>query len=175
DKKKAEQELEVLSTVASKTHTGVAICNQRGEITWVNKALENLIGYTRPELLEKKLGDVLSTEETDLQVITKAREASQHQQSFSIEVLAQKKNGMSIWLAVSNTPIINANGKVERYIELITDITDTLHIVIRTEYMYVRMNTNTMIDSTSHTHIRYKVNYGCKYDDIRRVSVCVCL
>ncbi|MNK10398.1 Aerobic respiration control sensor protein ArcB [compost metagenome] len=124
DKKKAEQELEVLSTVASKTHTGVAICNQYGEITWVNKALENLIGYTRLELLEKKLGDVLSTDETDLQVINKAREASQHQQSFSIEVLAQKKNGLSIWLAVSNTPIINANGKVERYIELITDITE---------------------------------------------------
>jgi len=124
DKKKAEQELEVLSTVASKTNTGVAICNQLGEITWVNEALENLIGYTRVELLEKKLGDVLSTDETDLQVINKAREASQHQQSFSIEVLAQKKDGASIWLAVSNTPIVNSKGKVERYVELITDITE---------------------------------------------------
>ena len=124
DKKKAEQELEVLSTVASKTNTGVAICNEYGEITWLNEALENLIGYTRIELLGKKLGDVLSNEETDLQVINKAREASQHQQSFSIEVLAQKKDGVSIWLAVSNTPIINNKGKVERYVELITDITE---------------------------------------------------
>ncbi|RZL45908.1 MAG: PAS domain-containing protein [Pedobacter sp.] len=128
DKKKAEQELEVLSTVASKSHTGVAICNQNGEITWVNEALENLIGYTRPELLEKKLGDILSTEETDLQVVSKAREASQNQQSFSIEVLAQKKDGSSIWLAVSNTPIINNKGKVERYVELITDITERKNV-----------------------------------------------
>jgi signal transduction histidine kinase/CheY-like chemotaxis protein len=29
-----------------------------------------------------------------------------------------------MWLAVSNTPIINSNGNVERYIELITDITE---------------------------------------------------
>lgn len=124
DKKKAEQELEVLSTVASKTHTGVAICNQDGAITWVNDALEKLIGYTGAELSGKMLGDVLSTDETDRQVITQARTASEHKKSFSIEVLAQKKNGTSIWLAVANTPIINNIGKVERYIELITDITE---------------------------------------------------
>ncbi|MGV3546576.1 MAG: ATP-binding protein, partial [Pedobacter sp.] len=123
-KKKAEQELEVLSTVASKTNTGVTICNQNGEITWVNEALEQLIGYSSAELSGKLLGDVLSTDETDRQVILKARAASEHQQSFSIEVLAQKKDGTAVWLAVSNTPIINNKGKVERYVELITDITE---------------------------------------------------
>ncbi|SOD20352.1 PAS domain S-box protein [Pedobacter xixiisoli] len=124
DKKKAEQELAVLSTVASKTNTGVSICNQDGEITWINEALEKLIGYSSAELSGKMLGDVLSTDQTDRQVILKARTASEHKQSFSIEVLAQKKNGTSIWLAVSNTPIVNSSGKVERYIELITDITE---------------------------------------------------
>jgi len=124
DKKVAAQELEVLSTVASKTHTGVAICNEDGEITWINEALEKLMGYTSAQLYGTMLGDVLSTEETDREVISQARKASAHQQSFAIEVLAQKKNGTSIWLAVSNTPIVNSSGKVERYIELITDITE---------------------------------------------------
>jgi len=123
-KKMAEQELEVLSTVASKTHTGVTICNQKGEITWVNDALEQLIGYSAQELAGKMLGDVLSTDETDRRVILDARQASEHKRSFSIEVLAQKKDGTSIWLSVSNTPILNDKGSVERYIELITDITE---------------------------------------------------
>ena len=123
-KKKAEQELELLSTVASKTNTGVTICNENGEITWVNKALEQLIGYSAAELSGKMLGDVLSNDETDRQVILQARAASEHKKSFSIEVLAQKKDGTSIWLAVANTPIINAKGQIERYIELITDITE---------------------------------------------------
>ncbi|WP_293299273.1 PAS domain-containing hybrid sensor histidine kinase/response regulator [Pedobacter sp. UBA4863] len=123
-KKKAEQELEVLSTVASKTHTGVAICDKNGEITWVNEALEQLIGYSAAELSGKMLGDVLSNDETDRQVILQARAASEHKKSFSIEVLAQKKDGTSIWLAVANTPIINSKNKIERYIELITDITE---------------------------------------------------
>ncbi|WAC41438.1 PAS domain S-box protein [Pedobacter sp. SL55] len=124
EKKKAAQELEILSTVASKTNTGVAICNEEGAITWVNTALELLIGYASAELSGKMLGDVLSTDETDRQVILSARAASENQKSFSIEVLAQKKDGTSIWLSVANTPIINSKGKVERYIELITDITE---------------------------------------------------
>lgn len=124
EKKKAEQELEVLSTVASKTNTGVAICNQNGSIAWVNDALEQLIGYSAVELYGKKLGDVLSTDETDRKVIADARNASAHKKSFSIEVLAQKKNGHTIWLSVANTPILNDKGMVERYIELITDITE---------------------------------------------------
>lgn len=124
EKKKAEQELEVLSTVASKTNTGVTICNQKGEITWINEALEHLIGYSGTELAGKMLGDVLSTDETDRQVIFEARQASEHKKSFSIEVLAQKKDGNSIWLAVSNTPILNNKGSIEHYIELITDITE---------------------------------------------------
>lgn len=124
EKKKAEQELEVLSTVASKTNTGVSICNQNGEITWVNEALEQLIGYRGKELFGRKLGDVLSTDETDSKVISAARDASEQKKSFSIEVLAQKKDGGKIWLSVANTPIINEQGTVERYIELIADITE---------------------------------------------------
>ncbi|MFN0255836.1 PAS domain S-box protein [Pedobacter ureilyticus] len=123
-KKKAEQELEVLSTVASKTHTGVTICDENGKITWINEALCQLIGYAADELSGKMLGDVLSTQQTDRQVILEARAASLHKKSFSIEVLAEKKDGEPIWLAVSNTPIINSLGKVERYVELITDITE---------------------------------------------------
>ncbi len=124
DKKKAEQELRVLSTVASKTNTGVAIYNENGKITWINEALENIIGFSKDELYGKMLGDVLSTDDTDKQVIWEARRASEYKKSFAIEVLVKSKSGKLIWLAVSNTPILNEKGDIERYIELITDITE---------------------------------------------------
>ena len=38
EKKKAEEELQILSLVASKTNTGVSIADEYGKITWVNKA-----------------------------------------------------------------------------------------------------------------------------------------
>ena len=123
DKKKAEEELQVLSLVASNTNTGVTIANERGEITWVNAALEHIIGYTLNELSGKMLGDVLSGVATDKQLIAEARTKALQKLPYSIEVLAHKKNGDEIWLSVANTPILNPNGLVERQVELINDIT----------------------------------------------------
>ncbi|WP_410222103.1 PAS domain S-box protein [Pedobacter sp.] len=123
EKKLAQQELEVLSTVASKSNTGVTICNHSGEIIWLNHSLEKLVGYSLNELMNKRLGDVLSTPQTDFNTIYLAREKAKNRESTNIEVFANKKDGTPIWLSVSNTPIINNQGQIERYIELITDIT----------------------------------------------------
>lgn len=123
EKKRAEEELEILSLVASKTHTGVAITNDKGETTWVNSALEDLVGYSLSELSGKMLGNVLSGPETDNELILSSREKSKKNEAYQIEVLANKKDGTKIWLSVANTPITNENGQLERQVELIYDIT----------------------------------------------------
>jgi PAS domain S-box-containing protein len=123
EKKKAEEELQILSLVASKTHTGVTITNDKGQITWVNEALEELIGYTLPELTGQMLGDLLSSAETDKKTIEEARAKAVNKQAYTIEVLAHKKDGTPIWLSVANTPILNTQGQLERQVELINDIT----------------------------------------------------
>lgn len=123
DKKEAEEELQVLSLVASKTNTGVNISDEQGNTTWVNQSLEKLTGYTLEELQGRRLGDVLSNEESQQDLISSARSKTSRKESYSIEVLARTKEGVPIWLLVSNTPIVSENGKVERQIDLITDIT----------------------------------------------------
>ncbi len=128
DKKKVEEELQVLSLVASNTNTGVTIANELGEITWVNAALEELSGYSLAELKGKMLGDVLSGAATNQQLIVESRKKALQKLAYSIEVLAQKKNGEEIWLSVSNTPILNNKGLVERQVELINDITQRKQI-----------------------------------------------
>lgn len=127
-KKKAEEELQVLSLVASNTNTGVTICNENGEITWINSALANMIGYPLAELSGKMLGDVLSTPETDKQIILTARDKALNKEPYTIEVLARTKADKPIWLSVSNTPIINEKGILERQVELINDITQRKQI-----------------------------------------------
>jgi PAS domain S-box-containing protein len=128
EKKKAEEELQILSLVASKTNTGVTITNEKGEITWVNEALEDLIGYPLGELTGKMLGDLLSSKETDQKIIADARKKAANKQAYIIEVLANKKDGTPIWLSVANTPILNVQGQVERQVELIYDITQRKQI-----------------------------------------------
>lgn len=122
-KKKAEEELQLLSLVASKTNTGVNIQDNEGITTWVNHSLEKLTGFTLDELKGKQLGNILSPKFYDQELITNSRVKSKNNQPYSIEVLAEKKDGSPIWLSVSNTPIVNSKGKVERQIDLITDIT----------------------------------------------------
>ncbi|AMQ01415.1 hypothetical protein AY601_4578 [Pedobacter cryoconitis] len=128
DKKRAEEELQVLSMVASKTNTGVNIQDNEGITTWVNQSLEKLTGYKKEELYGHHLGNILSPNFHDQELIATSRDKSKNNQSYTIEVLAEKKNGSTVWLSVSNTPIINSKGKVERQIDLISDITQRKQI-----------------------------------------------
>ncbi|RZM25767.1 MAG: PAS domain S-box protein, partial [Pedobacter sp.] len=123
DKKGAEEELQVLSLVASKTNTGVNITDKAGKTTWVNQSLEKLTGYSLEDLQGKLLGDIVSHGVEDKELIESSRNRSLNKESYSIEVKATKKDGTPIWLSVANTPVLNAKGEVDRQIDLISDIT----------------------------------------------------
>ncbi|WP_316840628.1 PAS domain S-box protein [Pedobacter gandavensis] len=122
EKKKAEEELQLLSLVASKTDTGVNISDGEGYTTWINHSMEKLTGYSLNELQGLRLGDILSKDEAQRELIVASRQKANNRESYAIEVQAKKKSGEHIWLSVSNTPIVNEKGKVERQIDLITDI-----------------------------------------------------
>lgn len=123
EKKKAEEELQLLSLVASKTDTSVNITDGEGNTTWTNASLEKLTGYTLSELQGHKLGDILSGKEGQIELIEESRIRARNNESYSIEVQARTKHGDPLWISVSTTPIVNENGKVERQIDLIADIT----------------------------------------------------
>jgi len=119
--KKAEEELLVLSLVASKTNTGVSIQDKEGITTWVNKSLEKMTGYTYKELRGHQMGNILSPNFSDQELILSSRNKSRNNESYTIEVLGEKKDGTPIWFSISNTPILNSKGIVDRQIDLISD------------------------------------------------------
>jgi len=121
--KKSEEELLVLSLVASKTNTGVSIQDKEGICTWVNKSLEKMTGYTYKELRGHQMGNILSPNFSDQELILSSRQKSRNNESYTIEVLGEKKDGTPIWFSISNTPILNSKGIVDRQIDLISDIT----------------------------------------------------
>jgi len=123
-RKKTEQDLEILSTVASKTSSGIAIRDGIGKVTWVNKALENMLGYKFSELEGKHLGEVLVGELTDLYSLEIAEKATIEKKSYNIDLRLYKKDGTEIWVNASTTPILNNKGDIERQVEIIIDITD---------------------------------------------------
>ncbi|MES2266442.1 MAG: PAS domain-containing protein [Bacteroidota bacterium] len=123
ERKKAEEELTMLSLVASKTTSGVVINDSAGKVEWVNDAFEKITGYALDDVKDKHLGDSLKGELTDVSIITKARELSEKKQSFEVDLLIYRKDGQPLWISVINSVIMGEDGKVNKYIETIIDIT----------------------------------------------------
>jgi PAS domain S-box-containing protein len=120
---KTEKELTMLSLVASKTTSGVVINNSAGKVEWVNAAFEQITGYSLSDVRDKHLGDSLKGELTDVSIIQKSRELSENKQSFEVDLLIYRKDGQPLWISVINSVIIGDDGKVDKYIETIIDIT----------------------------------------------------
>ena len=123
ERKKNEEQLTYLSLVASNTLSGVVINDSEGKVEWVNNAFTKITGYTVEDAAKKHLGDTLKGELTDVSIIEKSRELSKNKQSFEVDILAYRKDGQPIWLSVINSVIVGKDGRVEKYIEVIIDIT----------------------------------------------------
>jgi PAS domain S-box-containing protein len=123
ERKKSEEEITMLSLVASNTLSGVVINDSEGNVEWTNQAFEKITGYGLNQVKGTHLGDVLKGELTDVGIIQKARELSQNKQSFEVDLLVYRKDGKPLWISVINSVILDENGKVKKYIEVIIDIT----------------------------------------------------
>jgi PAS domain S-box-containing protein len=122
ESKKAESELKLLSLVASNTTSGVVINNAQGEIEWVNSAFEKITGFNIDDVRNTHLGDILQGELTDVSIIQKGRDLSKNKQSFEVDLLGYRKDGTPMWITVINSVILNKDGAVDKYIEVVIDI-----------------------------------------------------
>ncbi len=124
ERKKASEQIQLLSLVASKTVNGVVINDALGRAKWVNDSFEKITGYTLAEVKGKRIGDLLKGPETDLAELDRVRALAGDRQPFHAELLTYRKNGSAFWVSVSNTPIFDSNGKIEQEIEIVNDISE---------------------------------------------------
>jgi PAS domain S-box-containing protein len=123
ERKKSQEQLTMLSLVASSTTSGIVINDGNGKVEWVNNAFEKITGYQIDDVRNRRLGDIIKGELTDISIIQKARELSKNKQSFEVDLLAYRKDGQPLWLSVINSVIPQAVGAVDKYVEVIIDIT----------------------------------------------------
>ncbi len=123
ERKKAEQQLKMLSLVASSTTGGVIINDSNGNVEWINSGFEKITGYNINDVRGRHLGDVVKGELTDIGIIERTRELSKNKQSFEVDLLIYRKDGQPLWISVINSVIVDDIGMVDKYIEVIIDIT----------------------------------------------------
>ncbi|HKG06369.1 MAG TPA: ATP-binding protein, partial [Pedobacter sp.] len=124
ENKRVENELMKLSFAASKVNNAIVINDANNHVTWVNDAFEKITGFTYEDLKGRRLGDLISGPGTDAELLEKAREMIRQHKSFTVDLLAYRKDKKPIWLSIYNTVILNDAGEVDIEVEIIIDITE---------------------------------------------------
>ncbi len=122
--KAAQAELAKLSLVASFTDNLVIIADCEGRVEWVNDAFIRKTGYTLAEVVARKPGELLQGPRSDPATVETIRQRLREGRSFQCEILNYTKAREEYWVAVHISPILDATGKVERFVSIQNDITE---------------------------------------------------
>lgn len=118
-----EQQIQMLSQVASETINGVLIHDKDGRIEWMNQAFTDITGYTLEQVQGKEPWSFLSGPDTDEKLIALTYDSIKHKKAFSSENILYGLDGKKVWVATNFTPILDSKGEISRIISIGTDIT----------------------------------------------------
>lgn len=113
----------LLALVASRVNTAVIISGPEDVIEWVNQGFTELTGYSFEEAVGKK-PEFLRGEGTDPESAKRIDEKKSKLTAFHDTILNYKKDGTPIWMQMHVTPLLDENGKPERFIAIQEDISE---------------------------------------------------
>jgi methyl-accepting chemotaxis protein len=116
---------ELLSLVANGTDNSVVICGVDGRIEYVNPGFSKLTGFSAEESHGKKPGQLLQGPHTDPASVERVRARLAAQQPFYEQILNYTKAGEPYWISLSINPIFGRDGKLERFVSVQANITET--------------------------------------------------
>jgi methyl-accepting chemotaxis protein len=119
------EKMEMLSLVADHANSGIVITDRDGKIEYLNAGFEHLTGYSLEEARGKKPGPMLQGDGTDPDTVREIRAHLDRQKPFYTEILNYHKNGTPYWVSLSIAPVFDANGRVNRFISVEADITQS--------------------------------------------------
>ena len=122
--KAAQDQLSMLSIVASSTDSLVVITDAHGRAEWVNPAFERRTGWTLQEVVGRTPGSFLQGPATDRATVERLRCALRERRSIREEILNYTKAGDPYWVALHITPVNDDGGRLERFIAVQTDTTE---------------------------------------------------
>jgi len=124
ENKKAEEKLleseEKYRNIVETANEGIGVINNEFKLTYVNKKLEDMIGYSTEELIGKSIWLFLSEESKPIVSLIFERRL----QDFENPKLKYiRKDGSYFWAQTNAKPIFDNDGKFMSIITMLTDIT----------------------------------------------------
>ena len=124
ERKKANENITMLSLVAEETTDAIVITNPNGEILWINKAFSKLTGYSLIELEGKKPGHMLSGPKTNPDKTNLIRAAIKNRKNVKVSLLNYDKHLKEYWFELNITPLFDSTGECIKFVGVGRDITE---------------------------------------------------
>ena len=107
--------------IVETANEGISIIDAEERITFVNKKIEDMLGYSSEELIGRSMWDFLSNESKAIisQMIEKGCKSAN--ESFEIKLI--RKDGHPIWMHTNSKSLFDKDGKFIGVLNLHTDIT----------------------------------------------------
>lgn len=111
-----------LQAILESSTTAYAICNQDGDITWINNTFTRIFGYSFDECLYQNLDKLIAPDECILESSCLETTRPVGSPALAQETLRLQKNGRHIYVSMFATPIFDEAG-VSHTCYQYTDIT----------------------------------------------------
>jgi PAS domain S-box-containing protein len=121
--RQTSDQLRVLSNAVQQAANAVAITDPKGYIEFVNPAFSEITDYTVDEVIGKKIGELLNSNEHEPAFYAQLNETIQSGKIWKGEMLNRRKDGSLYWESTVISPVINDDGELAHIVELKEDIT----------------------------------------------------
>lgn len=123
ERKRDKEWIETLSMVASEASNGVMIQDAGGLLIWANNGFSEISGYRAKEVLGKEPWSLLAGDKTDYKLIEATYAQLKKGISLNADYRVLRKDGQSLWVHVSFSPIMDGMGNLKQIVSIGTDIT----------------------------------------------------
>ncbi|MCK9413064.1 MAG: PAS domain S-box protein [Prolixibacteraceae bacterium] len=123
EKKRAEEEIRILSRAVEQSPASIVITNTEGNIQYVNSKFKEVTGYTQEEVIGKN-PRILKSNEMSPDYYKEMWQTLSSGKEWYGEFHNKKKNGDLYWELVSISPIFDTNGLTTHFLAVKEDITN---------------------------------------------------
>ncbi len=131
---KAEEIMKKLSTAVEKSSDWILITDREGNIEYVNKAFEQMTGYTQEEVIGKN-PKILKSGKHDEKVYKEMWDTILSGHTYYGMLINRKKNGELFTIYHTITPLVDDKGNITHFVATSKDITQQQIMEERLNYL----------------------------------------
>ncbi len=127
ERRRMEQDMERLAKAVGQAGEGIVVFDREWNIEYINPAYENLTGYTRDELVGRRITSLTGyLDENDYKEIIEY--VTEHGKEWIGRQKRTRKTGEVFDVSLTVTPVYTQEGAVTSYISVVRDITGEVRL-----------------------------------------------